>query len=183
MLAIDNFSKQPFQSEKIDNLFDFLNQTTRETDHYSSRNKQVVNFHSLHHFANGVLTTHIYSPTWEDITIQLKADKNGYLIKMSVGELNDDTVKIMSKSLQGLRTRVKGKVDTKNKKKPALTGFNYENLDGIYLWGSNPGKRELAIFQEAVDIGQMSDRFRTLCIQHNISVEKFPRPGIKKKSK
>lgn len=168
MLKLQMLSRR-FESVEVDDLFKLCEKAKRPVNHFSQRYKTVVDFQSLHFFLDGTLICDISGPAVEDLKFQVKLDGKGYLFKMSVGELNEETLDTMNRALKGLLGRLKEK--QKNKKLP---GFSTDHLEGIYLWGINPDDEALEVFQEAVDIGQMSDDFRNLCIKYNISVKKFP---------
>lgn len=162
---------QRFESEELDRLFELSAEAKRPVNHYSERNGGVLDHHSVHHYEHMTLTSDVSGTITEDLKFQIKKDTKGYLFKLRIGELNEATVKIMNVSLKGVLSRLK---DKEYKKKNKLTGFRTDHLDGIYFWGINPDEEALGWYQEAVELGEMSDDFRNLCISYNLSVKKFP---------
>lgn len=155
----------PDKIDDMDLLFDLLSKTKISAKPYSLRYKQAIKFHSAHRVFNDTLSCAVSGPTTEDLSFRIVRDKAGFLFKLSVGDLNEETLVTMNTALKGVLKKLQ---------QPKPDGFSTKRLDGIYLWGSYPDEEALEFYQEAVDSQQMSSEFRDTCIEWNISAKKFP---------
>lgn len=168
MLKLHNAAARidPDKIDDMDLLFNLLLKTKISAKPYSLRYKQTIKFHSAHKVLNeSTLSCLVSGPETEDLRFRIVRDKAGYLFKLSVGDLNEETLVTMNTALRGVLKKLQ---------QPKPDGFSTKRLDGIYLWGSYPDEEALEYFQEAVDLNQMSSEFRDTCIEWDISAKKFP---------
>lgn len=167
MLTLSNFAR-PSESQEIDDLFDLLASKKRLVHQYAWRYKKAVKFYSIHQASHGGnrIECAISGPETNDLRFSITRDKKGYLIEMSVGIPNDRNLKTIIKALSGLAGRLVER---------EVSGFDTSKWQGYYLWVMRPTAEVMPTFQEAIDLGLMSDEFVKLCLDWGVSIKKYPK--------